>query len=214
MCIGESGSLGSPSNISIPRSAGELTDAIDLANLLERDDIRIDAPQHVADEVEPGLAAEQDVVGGDANPAGRVFSGSRHRPNLQCHGAATARRTPHRARLPRPRSDRAAFHRGGDRRGRVWRCRHPARAPARDARGPACRARCAQPVADAHRDGVNRANALARMGRGPVLRRLRSCACVTVPPSHRPGERPSNIRRSASCAPGCAASFESSGSRS
>ena len=56
-----------------PEFAGELTDAIDLANLLERDDIGIDAPQHGADEVEPALAAEQDVIGGDANPAATCF---------------------------------------------------------------------------------------------------------------------------------------------
>ena len=49
---------------------GEIADAIHLANLLECDDIRVDAAEHVADQVATTFAAEQDVVGGDANPAG------------------------------------------------------------------------------------------------------------------------------------------------
>ena len=214
MCIGESGSLGSPSNISMPRSAGELTDAIDLANLLERDDIRVDAPQHGADEVAPALASEQDVVGGDANPAGRGFSGSRHRRELtmpRCSHSAThtspssssstavrSRCVPSRWRSPRPRAASPAP------------CSCACTRPSRPARS----ARCAEPAADAHRDGVDPCERSGPDGSRRSASRLRSCACVTAPPSRRPGERPSNIRRSASCAPACAASIASSGSRS
>ena len=51
---------------------------------------------------------------------------------------------------------------------------------------PACRQRPAQSAADAHRHGVDRADPLARMGRGAVLR---GCGRSSAPRSHRAAAR-------------------------
>ena len=80
--------------------------------------------------------------------------------------------------------------------------------------GAACRARRAQPAADTDRDRVNRAHALARVGGGALLRRS---GPAPAPRRHRATARADRRRASdpqPSCAPGCAASTRSSGSRS
>jgi hypothetical protein len=113
--------------------------------------------------------------------------------NLQCHGAATARRTPDRARLPRARTDCVAVRCRRGRGCRVRCCRDTPGAAAPIARDRPGGAPGTQSATDSHRERIESPDFVARLGGGGVLR---GGGAPSAPRCHRASRRPRRRRAS------------------